>query len=260
MVLATWNCLAIPLEIAFEPPVAENVFWIIGNLFIDFFFLVDIVLTFRTTYINSNTGDEITEPKKIAISYLKGRFVIDVLSTIPFDLFTGNTKGLEFFSLFGLLKVMRVFRLGKIINFINARDDVKMTLKLLKLVFFLVLYIHCVGCTWYWIVKKTEIWIAPLDYMYVKTDLYTKSLFHRYMNSFYHAVLMLNGNELGPRDNTQLAFVSLILVLGAIINANIFGNMAVIIQELNKKASRFQEKIDIANTAMKNMKLPGELQ
>jgi len=50
------------------------------------------------------------------------------------------------------------------------------------------------------------------------------------------------------------------LIAGAIINANIFGNMAVIIQELNKKASRFQEKIDTANTVMKNLKLPKELQ
>jgi CRP-like cAMP-binding protein len=36
--------------------------------------------------------------------------------------------------------------------------------------------------------------------------------------------------------------------------------MAVIVQDLNQKASKFQEKIDIANTSMKNMKLPPYLQ
>lgn len=36
--------------------------------------------------------------------------------------------------------------------------------------------------------------------------------------------------------------------------------MAVIIQELNKKAHRFQEQIDIANTAMKNLHINKELQ
>ena len=49
-------------------------------------------------------------------------------------------------------------------------------------------------------------------------------------------------------------------MISAIINANIFGNIAVIVQDLNKKSARFIEKVDTANTSMKNMKLPPELQ
>lgn len=44
--------------------------------------------------------------------------------------------------------------------------------------------------------------------------------------------------------------------MGAIINANIFGELAVIASNLNMKAALFQQKIDIVNTAMKNLKLP----
>lgn len=50
------------------------------------------------------------------------------------------------------------------------------------------------------------------------------------------------------------------LVSGAIINANIFGNMAVILQSLNKKATFFQEKLDNANETMKNLKINDNLQ
>ena len=49
-------------------------------------------------------------------------------------------------------------------------------------------------------------------------------------------------------------------IIAAMVNANILGTIAVIIQTINRRASRFQEQIDIANTAMKNMKLPEELQ
>jgi len=70
---------------------------------------------------------------------------------------------------------------------------------------------------------------------------------------------MLNGNEIGPRSMFQLVFISFILLAGALINANIFGNMAVIIQDLNKKVGRFLEKIDTANTAMMNMNLPTDI-
>lgn len=74
--------------------------------------------------------------------YLKSRFWIDLLSTIPFDLFFSTDGGLAVFRLFGLLKVVRVTRLNRIINLMNVKDDFKMTLKLLRLVYFLLLYIH----------------------------------------------------------------------------------------------------------------------
>ena len=96
--------------------------------------------------------------------------------------------------------------------------------------------------------------------MWVGTQLYGDSVYGQYWTALYHGVLMLTGNDVGPRGNFQVAFVTVSLLLGAIINANIFGNMAVLLQGINRKASRFQEHIDTANTAMKNMKLPEEIQ
>ena len=55
----------------------------------------------------------------------------------------------------------------------------------------------------------------------------------------YHAVLMLGGNEMGPRTQTELAFVAFIMLAGAIINANIFGEMAVLVQMISRKSAKF---------------------
>lgn len=71
---------------------------------------------------------------------------------------------------------------------------------------------------------------------------------------------MLGGSDIAPRNDMQKINIIVVMLMGAFINANIFGNMAVIVQELNQKASKFQEKIDIANTSMKSMKLPAYLQ
>ena len=57
-----------------------------------------------------------------------------------------------------------------------------------------------------------------------------------------------------------MAFGTACIVIGAMINANIFGNMAVLLQGLNRKIAQFQEKLDTANTAMKNMKISEQLQ
>lgn len=42
-------------------------------------------MNFFTTFFHSTTGEEISERKDIAINYIKGMFLLDVLSTVPFD-------------------------------------------------------------------------------------------------------------------------------------------------------------------------------
>jgi len=47
--------------------------------------VIDIIVVFRTTILDEESGEEIKDAKIIASSYLKGRFMIDFLSTVPFD-------------------------------------------------------------------------------------------------------------------------------------------------------------------------------
>mmetsp|Transcript_7603 Transcript_7603/g.11823 ORF Transcript_7603/g.11823 Transcript_7603/m.11823 type:complete len:97 (+) Transcript_7603:1601-1891(+) len=86
MVLSVWNSLVIPIDIAFRPVSFMNTSLITFNYVIDFLFLVDIIINFRTSFHHPATGDETLNSKQIALHYLKGgRFWIDILSTIPFD-------------------------------------------------------------------------------------------------------------------------------------------------------------------------------
>jgi len=52
------------------------------------FFAIDIVIGFRKGYLNEKTGMEERDPKLIAKNYLKSHFITDLLSGIPFELFT----------------------------------------------------------------------------------------------------------------------------------------------------------------------------
>ena len=55
------------------------------NSLIDLVFLMDIIVNFRTTFYDIETGDEVFDSKRTGKVYLKGRFTIDLLSTLPFD-------------------------------------------------------------------------------------------------------------------------------------------------------------------------------
>lgn len=63
-----------------------------------------------------------------------------------------------------------------------------------------------------------------------------------------------------PRTITQIVISSTGLFLGAVINANIFGELAIILASLDKKAQRFEVKLNRMNTIMLQLYLPFELQ
>ena len=158
MIIATWNALALPIELAFEPAWADSFENAVINALIDFFFLMDIIVVFRTTIIGDN-GEIVTDQKTIAIKYLKGSFTIDLLSTIPLDSLAGiflDEATAAQFKLFGCLKLIRVIRLNRIIRDLNVPGHIKVILKLFKLTFFLFLYVHFQSCVWYGIIKEDK--------------------------------------------------------------------------------------------------------
>nr|CAD7256744.1 unnamed protein product [Timema shepardi] len=72
---------------------------VIIDLIVDVTFIVDILINFRTTYVNSN-DEVVSHPGKIAVHYLRGWFLIDLVAAIPFDLLlfgsdTDEGKGLS---------------------------------------------------------------------------------------------------------------------------------------------------------------------
>ena len=54
----------------------------------------------------------------------------------------------------------------------------------------------------------------------------------QYVKSVYHSVLIFVGEDVLPTRELQISFVVATLLLGALLNANIFGNIALIILEL----------------------------
>jgi hypothetical protein len=184
MFLATWNCFYVPFNVAFEADIFGKKPSAVMNWLIDILFMIDVVVNFRTAILDEKTGKEIYNGKVIALNYLRGKFWIDMLASLPFDfitLFFRNADGNSLtFQLFGLLKLVRILRLSRLITYMNLKNDVKMSLKLGKLIFFLVMYIHCVGCAWFFIAKQNENWIPPLDYVYIETDIYEEDALQQY--------------------------------------------------------------------------------
>jgi hypothetical protein len=86
--LALYNCVMIPLDVAFREDLNEYEILNKIETVIDILFILDIGLNFRTTFINPKTNLEITDPWKIAMNYARSiRFPVDVIASIPFEMF-----------------------------------------------------------------------------------------------------------------------------------------------------------------------------
>ncbi|XP_026111973.1 potassium/sodium hyperpolarization-activated cyclic nucleotide-gated channel 4-like, partial [Carassius auratus] len=85
LLLMVGNLIVIPVGITFfkdehTPP------WIVFNVVSDTFFLLDLVLNFRTGIVKEDNAEIILDPQRIKIKYLRSWFVVDFISSIPWTI------------------------------------------------------------------------------------------------------------------------------------------------------------------------------
>lgn len=82
-----YNCVLIPFNVAFSEFYEEGLIQQFFNAGIDITFGIDLLLNFRTTFVSTKSNIEVTKPRLVALHYLLyGRFFIDLLAVIPFEL------------------------------------------------------------------------------------------------------------------------------------------------------------------------------
>ena len=59
MALSLFNCFSVPIEVAFEPPFLQKSIFQFFNFVIDFVFFMDIIISFRTVYIDDLGNEEV---------------------------------------------------------------------------------------------------------------------------------------------------------------------------------------------------------
>ena len=92
MLIAIYNCFVIPYEASFSP--SETIHYKRFEIFLDILFGIDVIICFRTTFINKRTGLEVFSQWRIAWNYVRsGRFFIDILAVIPVEVIYGWFAG-----------------------------------------------------------------------------------------------------------------------------------------------------------------------
>lgn len=101
--------------------------------------------------------------------------------------------------LIGLLKLIRLLRLGRIVTYMKVNASLKIGFRILQLLMGLLMLVHWLCCVWYMLVNTdAESWIPTKDLDAYKTDFYNKEMWSKYSIVFYNSILLILGNEISP--------------------------------------------------------------
>lgn len=161
LVLLLMVCFYVPLRVGFsvEVPLWSYEFW--QDAAIDIYFVVDIIMQFRSAYYDS-AGHLIVDTAKIRKHYLRGWFFVDFVCVLPlgyFSYFTaGEGEGEGTSSSFRAVKSLRLLRMGKMMRLakvykmLQKYDNVaelKPLISIAGLIFLVFLASHLLACFWF---------------------------------------------------------------------------------------------------------------
>ncbi|KAL6073646.1 hypothetical protein STEG23_023532 [Scotinomys teguina] len=226
------------------------------DLIVDIMFVVDIVINFRTTYVNTN-DEVVSHPRRIAVHYFKGWFLIDMVAAIPFDLLIFRTGSDETTTLIGLLKTARLLRLVRVARKLDRYSEYGAAVLFLLMCTF-ALIAHWLACIWYAIGNVERPYLEPkigwLDSLGAQLGKHYNgsdpasgpSVQDKYVTALYFTFSSLTSVGFGnvsPNTNSEKVFSICVMLIGSLMYASIFGNVSAIIQRLYSGTARYHTQM-----------------
>ncbi len=236
-----------PIMLIFNKPLTKD--YIMFSLFITIIFLIDIAINFNTGYIERE--QLVSNRRLISKNYLKTWFFFDVISVVPFELFSLVFPYARMIRVFRLLKLVRFFKLTRItqtIQQIKSKNVINPSiLRMVILVFWIILSAHFIACIWIFLGYTSE----------ELTD------GENYLRAIYWTmttITTIGYGDITPKTNPQIVFTIMIQITGAGMYGFIIGNIANLIANIDIAKAQYRETMEKINTFMKYRNIPLPLQ
>ncbi|XP_041647840.1 potassium/sodium hyperpolarization-activated cyclic nucleotide-gated channel 2 [Cheilinus undulatus] len=271
------NLIIIPVGITFFKDETTTP-WIIFNVVSDTFFLMDLVLNFRTGIVFEDNTEIILDPEKIKKKYLKTWFVVDFVSSIPVDyIFLIVEKGIDsevyktaralrIVRFTKILSLLRLLRLSRLIRYIHQWEEIfhmtydlaSAVMRIFNLIGMMLLLCHWDGCLQFLVPMlqdfPSDCWVS-LNKMVNDSwsELYSFALF----KAMSHMLCIGYGRQ-APESMSDIWLTMLSMIVGATCYAMFIGHATALIQSLDSSRRQYQEKYKQVEQYMSFHKLPAD--
>ncbi|KAG9410486.1 hypothetical protein AC1031_018526 [Aphanomyces cochlioides] len=260
----------IPYSLSFEtinstPPTGTSL-----TDFVTTIFCLDLLFSFNTAIADPYHPDKlILDRWTIARHYVFGWFFLDLISSLPIDLivysltdsYTATTSSFNVLSLLKTLRLPRLLRLAqfvRILRLIRIPPELKRWLlysrythliRVVQLIVSFVYITHILNCVW-----------NALNPDWVDDVFRENQVPNIYVLGFYYTLTTLMGQSIPLRTETQYIFSCLVIVVGALLMAMVFGNVSDLISNFNESPNNYRKKMEQLLSSMNLMHLPLDLQ
>uniref|UniRef100_A0A3P9KRQ4 Hyperpolarization activated cyclic nucleotide-gated potassium channel 4l n=1 Tax=Oryzias latipes TaxID=8090 RepID=A0A3P9KRQ4_ORYLA len=278
LLLMVGNLVIIPVGITFfkdehTPP------WIVFNVVSDTFFLMDLVLNFRTGIVKEDNTEIILDPQKIKIKYLKSWFMVDFISSIPVDYiflivetridsdFYKTARALRIVRFTKILSLLRLLRLSRLIRYIHQWEEVfHMTydlasamVRIMNLIAMMLLLCHWDGCLQFLVPMLQDF---PADCWVTRNKMVNDTWGQQYSYALFKAMshMLCIGYGLYPPIGMADVWLTILsMIVGATCFAMFVGHATALIQSLDSSRRQYQEKYKQVEQYMSFHKLPADM-
>ncbi|XP_061776222.1 potassium/sodium hyperpolarization-activated cyclic nucleotide-gated channel 2-like [Nerophis ophidion] len=271
------NLIIIPVGITFFKEETTTP-WIIFNVVSDTFFLMDLVLNFRTGIIIEDNSDIILDPETIKKKYLKTWFIVDFISSIPVDYIFlivergmdsevyKTARALRIVRFTKILSLLRLLRLSRLIRYIHQWEEIfhmtydlaSAVMRIINLIAMMLLLCHWDGCLQFLVPMlqdfPSDCWVS-LNKM--KNDTWSELYSFAVFKAMSHMLCIGYGRQ-APESLSDIWLTMLSMIVGATCYAVFIGHATALIQSLDSSRRQYQEKYKQVEQYMSFHKLPAD--
>ena len=130
----------------------------------------------------------------------------------------------------------------------------------------IIIYLHWYSCIFWVLVRNDANWVpyylqgnhaSALRFLYQDQRV---SPFSKYLCVLYQGVQCMCGSDIGPLNSLSIFYAGIGVFMASVINANIFGQLQLILEYLLKEDKIFQKKMAKFDESMAFIYLPISIQ
>jgi CRP-like cAMP-binding protein len=238
----------------------------------DFLFFLDILITFNSAFVNDEKK-VVVDRWVIARSYVKGMFILDFFSIMPFYLLdhsnSGGTRSNAFLRMIRITKVIRIFRASKILKIIEHFSDTDTieywqdlimnyqgTSRLIATVFVILIMGHISACMWYFFAKLDDFgpdtWVSRYGWL----DESAGMLYLRGLYFTFTVITTVGFGDIYAYTITEMVICVILMLFGISFYSFLVGTLSSLISSIDAKAIRISAKLDFLEKFCKENFIP----